>query len=318
LEYLAADHRIAGKLLEYRQYAKLQSTYVEGLLAILDPATKRIHTSLNQTITVTGRLSSTEPNLQNIPVRMEEGRRIRRAFLPSPGNCLLSGDYSQIELRILAHLCGDEALREAFRQDQDIHRKTAAEVFGLAPEEVSPQQRRAAKAVNFGLIYGISDFGLAQDLGIARNEAKAYMERYFSRYPEVKRYFDRLLAEAVERGYVETMFRRRRYLPELKSANFHTRSFGQRAAMNAPIQGTAADVMKLAMVAVRRLLEEEGEGEAMVLQVHDELLFDLPRDRALALKDKIRQIMEEVVSLSVPLRVDLKIGADWYGMEKLS
>ncbi len=318
LEYLAAEHEIARKILEYRQYAKLQSTYIEGLMAIADPLTGKIHTSLNQTITVTGRLSSTEPNLQNIPIRMEEGRQIRRAFVPSPGCCLLSGDYSQIELRILAHLCGDEALQQAFRQGQDIHRSTAAEVFGVAPEAVTPALRRAAKAVNFGLIYGISDFGLAQDLGIARGEAKAYMERYFSRYPGVKRYFDHLLLEAAEKGYVETMFHRRRYLPELKSANFHTRSFGQRAAMNAPLQGTAADIMKLAMIGVQRLLEQEGLGEVMVLQVHDELLFDIPREKALALKDKIKHIMEEVVSLEVPLQVDMKIGEDWYAMEALS
>ncbi len=315
LEYLAAEHEIARKILEYRQYTKLQSTYIEGLMAIADPLTGKIHTSLNQTITVTGRLSSTEPNLQNIPIRMEEGRQIRRAFVPSPGCCLLSGDYSQIELRVLAHFCGDEALQQAFRQGQDIHRSTAAEVFGVDPEAVTPALRRAAKAVNFGLIYGISDFGLAQDLGIARGEAKAYMDRYFSRYPGVKRYFDHLLLEAAEKGYVETMFHRRRYLPELKSANFHTRSFGQRAAMNAPLQGTAADIMKLAMIGVKKLLEQEGLGQVMVLQVHDELLFDMPREKALELKDKIRNIMENVVVLEVPLQVDMKMGEDWYAME---
>lgn len=315
LEYLAAEHEIARKILEYRQYTKLQSTYIEGLMAIADPLTGKIHTSLNQTITVTGRLSSTEPNLQNIPIRMEEGRQIRRAFVPSPGCCLLSGDYSQIELRVLAHFCGDEALQQAFRQGQDIHRSTAAEVFGVDPEAVTPALRRAAKAVNFGLIYGISDFGLAQDLGIARGEAKAYMDRYFSRYPGVKRYFDHLLLEAAEKGYVETMFHRRRYLPELKSANFHTRSFGQRAAMNAPLQGTAADIMKLAMIGVKKLLEQEGLGQVMVLQVHDELLFDMPREKALELKDKIRNIMENVVALEVPLQVDMKMGEDWYAME---
>ncbi|MDR1192850.1 MAG: DNA polymerase I [Peptococcaceae bacterium] len=315
LEYLAERFAVAGKILAYRQYAKLQSTYVEGLLAIMDPQSQKIHTSLNQTATVTGRLSSAEPNLQNIPIRMEEGRQIRRAFVASPGCCLLSGDYSQIELRILAHICGDEALREAFRQDQDIHRRTAAEVFGVEPAAVTPQLRRAAKAVNFGLIYGISDFGLAQDLGISRDEAKAYMDRYFQRYPGVREYFDRLLADADAKGYVETLFHRRRYLPELKSGNYHTRAFGQRAAMNAPIQGTAADIMKLAMVDVGELLAREGLAETMVLQVHDELLFDLPREKALALKGEIKAAMERVVDLAVPLRVDLKIGGDWYGME---
>ena len=315
LEYLAGEHEIAGRILEYRQYTKLQSTYIEGLLAIMAPDTHRVHTSLNQTITVTGRLSSTEPNLQNIPIRMEEGRQIRRAFIPSPGCCLLSGDYSQIELRILAHVCGDEALRIAFRQGQDIHRSTAAEVFGLSPREVTPELRRAAKAVNFGLIYGISDFGLASDLGISREDAKAYMDRYFSRYPGVKTYFDRLLAEAEEKGYVETVFGRRRYLPELKSANYHTRAFGRRAAMNAPLQGAAADIMKLAMVAVQKLLRSEGLGGTMVLQVHDELLFDMPKDRAAQVGERIREAMENVVELAVPLQVDMKTGDDWYGME---
>ncbi len=316
LEYLAADYEIAGRILEYRQYAKLKSTYVDGLLAIMEPKDQKIHTSFNQTITVTGRLSSTEPNLQNIPVRLEEGRKIRKAFVASPGCMLLSGDYSQIELRILAHLCGDENLRQAFIEGQDIHRKTAAEVFGLAPEEVTPQLRRAAKAVNFGLIYGISDFGLAQDLGIGRQEAREYMERYFARYPKVKLYFDRLLAEAAGTGYVETLFHRRRYLPELKSSNYHTRSFGQRAAMNAPIQGTAADIMKLAMVKVYRLLQAAGQDKTMILQVHDELIFDMPKEKALELKEDIRRAMEGVGRLTVPLQVEMKIGEDWYSMEK--
>ena len=315
LEFLAAEHDIAAEIIAYRQYAKLQGTYVEGLLAIMDPETNRIHSSFNQTITVTGRLSSTEPNLQNIPIRMEEGRQIRKAFIPSPGCCLLSGDYSQIELRILAHLCGDEALRQAFLEGQDIHSKTAAEVFGVGADEVTPALRRAAKAVNFGLIYGISDFGLAQDLGISRAEAKNYMDQYFSRYPGVKQYFDRLLLEAAQKGYVETLFHRRRYLPELKSANYHTRSFGQRAAMNAPIQGTAADIMKLAMVKIKKLLEEEGLGETMVLQVHDELLFDMPEEKAMRMKEEIRSIMENAAVLDVPLQVDVKKGADWYTLE---
>jgi len=317
LEFLARDHEIAGRIIQYRQYAKLLSTYVEGLLAVIDRNTGRIHGSLNQTITVTGRLSSTEPNLQNIPIRMEEGRRIRKAFAPSPGNRLLSGDYSQIELRILAHLCGDEALVQAFREGQDIHRSTASEVFGVSPENVTPRQRTAAKAVNFGLIYGISDFGLAQDLGISREEARTYMDRYFNRYPGVKTYFDRQLSGAAEDGFARTLFNRRRYLPELRSHNYNLRSFGQRAAMNAPIQGTAADIMKLAMVGVKRLLSREGLGDAMVLQVHDELLFDMPADRISSLKDAIKRVMEGVASLSVPLVVDMKVGDDWYVMEDI-
>ena len=249
-------------------------------------------------------------------MRLEEGRKIRRAFVASPGCVLLSGDYSQIELRILAHLCGDENLQKAFLEGQDIHRKTAAEVFGLAPEEVTPPLRRAAKAVNFGLIYGISDFGLAQDLGIGRQEAKEYMERYFARYPKVRLYFDQLLADAGQTGYVETLFHRRRYLPELKSSNYHTRAFGQRAAMNAPIQGTAADIMKLAMVKVYRLLEEAGQAKTMILQVHDELIFDMPKAKAEELKEEIRRVMEGAGNLTVPLQVDMKQGEKWSNMEK--
>lgn len=315
LEYLAQDHEIARMIIEYRQYAKLKSTYIEGLLGILDPKTNKVHTSLNQTIAVTGRLSSTEPNLQNIPVRLEEGRQIRKAFVASPGCQLLAGDYSQIELRILAHLSGDVVLQEAFLEGQDIHRRTASEVFAVPLSEVTSQQRRAAKAVNFGLIYGISDFGLAQDLGISRGEAKEYMERYFMRYPRVKAYLDEILITAAEKGFVETLMHRRRYLPELSSRNYHTRSFGQRAAMNAPIQGTAADIMKLAMVEVQKILTQHGLEDAMVLQVHDELIFDLPMDKINEVKEAIRGAMEQVMTLAVPLKVDLKQGLDWYHME---
>ena len=316
LEYLAQEHEVAREILEYRQYAKLKSTYIDGLLAIMNPLTNRLHSSLNQRITVTGRLSSTEPNLQNIPVRMEEGRQIRKAFIASPGCLLLSGDYSQVELRILAHLSGDLVLQEAFLEGQDIHQRTAAEVFGLSMDQVSSDQRRAAKAVNFGLIYGISDFGLAQDLGISRAEAKDYMDRYFHRYPRVKEFLEQIQVDATEKGYVETVLKRRRYLPELASKNFHTRSFGLRAAMNAPIQGTAADIMKLAMVEVNTVLQRENLAEAMVLQVHDELIFDLPATRIEALQEPIRQAMEQVFQLSVPLKVDLKKGPDWYNMKK--
>lgn len=315
LEYLAQEHEIARLILDYRQYAKLKSTYVDGLLAIMDPVTHKIHTSLNQTITVTGRLSSTEPNLQNIPVRLDEGRQIRKAFVASKGCILLSGDYSQIELRIMAHLSEDPALQSAFREGQDIHRRTASEVFGIPMEEVTAFQRRAAKAVNFGLIYGISDFGLSQDLGIPRVEAKEYMERYFNRYPRVRAFLDEITAEAVEKGYAETILHRRRYLPELKSSNYQIRSFGQRAAMNAPLQGTAADIMKLAMVRVHQVLESAGLAHTMVLQVHDELLFDLPEERLDLVKEPIRRAMENVLELAVPLKVDMKKGYDWYNMK---
>ncbi|HCP15707.1 MAG TPA: DNA polymerase I [Peptococcaceae bacterium] len=315
LEYLAQEHEIARLILDYRQYAKLKSTYVDGLLAIMDPVTHKIHTSLNQTITVTGRLSSTEPNLQNIPVRLDEGRQIRKAFVASKGYILLSGDYSQIELRIMAHLSEDPALQSAFREGQDIHRRTASEVFGIPMEEVTAFQRRAAKAVNFGLIYGISDFGLSQDLGIPRAEAKEYMDRYFNRYPRVRAFLDEITAEAAKKGYAETILHRRRYLPELKSSNYQIRSFGQRAAMNAPLQGTAADIMKLAMVRVHEVLENAGLAQTMVLQVHDELLFDLPEERLDQVKEPIRQAMENVLELAVPLKVDMKKGYDWYNMK---
>lgn len=315
LESLAQENEIARSILDYRQYAKLKSTYIDGLLAIMDPETQKIHTSFNQTITVTGRLSSTEPNLQNIPVRMEEGRQIRKAFIASPGCVLLSGDYSQIELRILAHFSGDPVLQSAFREGQDIHRRTASEVFGVPMDEVTPFQRRAAKAVNFGLIYGISDFGLSQNLEISRAEAKEYMDRYFSRYPRVRVFLDELTAEAVKKGYAETILHRRRYLPELKSSNFQIRSFGQRAAMNAPLQGTASDIIKLAMVQVHELLENEGLADAMVLQVHDELLFDLPESKIEEVREPIRRAMENVLELAVPLKVDMKKGYDWYNMK---
>jgi len=315
LEYLAQEHEIARLILDYRQYAKLKSTYVDGLLAIMDPVTHKIHTSLNQTITVTGRLSSTEPNLQNIPVRLDEGRQIRKAFVASKGCILLSGDYSQIELRIMAHLSEDPALQSAFREGQDIHRRTASEVFGIPMEEITAFQRRAAKAVNFGLIYGISDFGLSQDLGITRAEAKEYMDRYFNRYPRVRAFLDEITAEAAKKGYAETILHRRRYLPELKSSNYQIRSFGQRAAMNAPLQGTAADIMKLAMVRVHEVLENAGLAQTMVLQVHDELLFDLPEERLDQVKEPIRQAMENVLELAVPLKVDMKKGYDWYNMK---
>ena len=317
LEELAEQYPFVKNILEYRSLSKLISTYLEALPLLIRKETGRIHTTFNQTVTATGRLSSSDPNLQNIPVRTEEGKKIRSLFVPGEGyDSFISSDYSQVELRVLAHMSEDEGLIRAFLNKEDIHRRTAAEVMGIPFEDVTPEQRSHAKAVNFGIIYGISDFGLAQDLGIGRQEAREYMERYFARYPKVKLYFDRLLAEAAGTGYVETLFHRRRYLPELKSSNYHTRSFGQRAAMNAPIQGTAADIMKLAMVKVYRLLQAAGQDKTMILQVHDELIFDMPKEKALELKEDIRRAMEGVGRLTVPLQVEMKIGEDWYSMEK--
>ncbi|MDD4665924.1 MAG: DNA polymerase I, partial [Clostridia bacterium] len=266
LEDLALEHEIAAKILFYRQMVKLKSTYIDGLSVLIEPFTSKVYTSFNQAVTATGRLSSTEPNLQNIPIRMEEGRRIRKAFLPSPGKLLLSADYSQIELRVLAHISGDEVMIEAFNKDQDIHLRTAAEVFGVPLDAVSQEMRQAAKAVNFGIVYGISDFGLSRDLGIARAEAKQYIDSYFARYGGVRDYLRRIIAEAKKKGYVTTLLKRRRYLPDLQSRNYHLRSFAERAAMNTPIQGSAADIIKLAMLKLYRVLQEsEWEGIKLIL-----------------------------------------------------
>lgn len=317
LEALALEHEVVAKILEYRQLVKLNSTYIEGLQAIMVPETGKVHTSFNQTVTATGRLSSTEPNLQNIPIRLEEGRRIRKAFLPTPGNLLLSADYSQIELRILAHIAGDPVLQEAFHKDQDIHTRTAAEVFGVPLEMVTEEMRRAAKAVNFGIVYGISDFGLAKDLGISRGEAKAYIENYFARYQGVKDYIDRVINQAREQGYVTTILQRRRYLPDILSSNFHLRSFAERTAMNTPIQGSAADVIKLAMLKMQRVIEEELPTCRMILQVHDELIFDVPANLLEEMAQRVREVMSGVYPLSVPLKVDLQAGQNWYDLQKL-
>ncbi|MDN5293069.1 MAG: polymerase [Eubacteriales bacterium] len=318
LETLASEHEVVAKILDYRQLMKLKSTYVDGLLKLVNPVTGRVHTTFNQTVTTTGRLSSTEPNLQNIPIRMEEGRRIREAFVTGEeGWLLLSADYSQIELRVLAHLAGDEKLIEAFCRGEDIHTRTAVEVFGVSPAEVTPEMRRRAKAVNFGIIYGISDFGLARDLKIDRKEAKQYIENYFRRYPGVKRYLDATVAAAREKGYVTTILNRRRYLPDLFSPNRNLRSFGERTAMNTPIQGSAADIIKLAMIAVRKALREKGMRARLLLQVHDELLFEVPAEELQPVAHLVREAMERVLPLRVPLEVELKQGKNWYSMEKL-
>lgn len=318
LEILASEHnsRLAARVLEYRQLVKLQGTYVDGLRTEIDPETGRIHTSFNQMVTATGRLSSAEPNLQNIPVRLELGRRLRRAFVAPAGSVLLAADYSQIELRVLAHMSGDDGLIDSFRRGEDIHRRTAAEVFGLDPALVDDVLRNHAKAVNFGIVYGISDFGLARNIGIPRAEAKKYIDGYFKRYPGVKAFIDRTIGGARRDGYVRTMFGRIRYLPELKSRVWHRRQFAERAAMNTPIQGTAADIIKLAMLRVQAGLDAAGLKTRMVLQVHDELVFECPLDEIDAARRLVIKEMEGAARLEIPLRVEVKVGTDWYDMKR--
>lgn len=318
LEELALYHPIAGKLLEYRQLLKLKSTYIDGLRGLISLETGKVHTTYNQTITTTGRLSSTEPNLQNIPIRMELGRKIRRAFVPSePDWMILAADYSQIELRILAHMSGDEKLLESFNRGEDIHASTASEVFGVLRDEVTPDQRRRAKGVNFGIIYGITDFGLARDIGVSREEAAVYIDHYFQQHPGVRRFIQETIARAREQGWVETVFKRRRYLPDLLSSNRQIRSFGERTAVNTPIQGTAADVIKLAMLRVDRALREQGLQTRMLLQVHDELVFEFPKQEQPELIRLVRDAMEQAVQMDVPLLVDIKIGPNWYDLAKV-
>lgn len=316
LEELAPRHPIVANILQYRQLVKLQGTYVVGLKSLADPATCKVHTTFNQTVTATGRLSSQEPNLQNIPIRLEQGRLIRKAFVPSKEDrLLLAADYSQIELRVLAHISGDANLIDAFNKKQDIHARTASEVFGVPLESVTPEMRYQAKAVNFGIVYGISDYGLSRDLGIGRQEAAKYIDMYFARYPGVKRYIDQVILEAREKGYVTTLLNRRRYLPDLFSSNRNIRAFGERAAMNTPIQGSAADIIKLAMIKIEEQLKTRGLQAVMILQVHDELIFEVPKDELEEVVPLVRDTMENAVSLQVPLEVDVKVGPNWYDME---
>lgn len=311
LEKLAPSYPIVDKILEYRQLAKLKSTYADGLAAYICED-GRIHGTFNQTITATGRISSTDPNLQNIPVRMELGRMIRKVFVPDDGYVFLDADYSQIELRILAHCSGDEKLIEAYRQSKDIHRITASQVFHVPFDEVTALQRRNAKAVNFGIVYGISSFGLSQDLSISRKEAAEYIENYFRTYPGVKRFLDDCVEGAKENGFVQTLYGRRRPVPELKSGNFMQRSFGERVAMNAPIQGTAADIMKIAMIGVERRLRERGLASRLILQVHDELLIETKKEELSIVSEILEREMNEAASLLVPLIVDIHSGNNWY------
>jgi DNA polymerase I len=318
LEELAGQHEIVAKILLLRYQFKLRTTYVEGLLNLMDPETGKIHTTYNQTVTATGRLSSTEPNLQNIPIRQEEGRLIRKAFVPSEeGWALLAADYSQIELRLLAHLSQDDGLSQAFREGQDIHRKTAAEVCHVPLEEVTDSMRSGAKAINFGIIYGMSDYGLSQSLNISRGEAADFIERYFNRYPRVKVFMDEIIKGAREKGYVTTLLNRRRYLPDINHKNFNLRSFSERTAINTPIQGTAADIIKKAMVKMAEGLKREGLRARMLLQVHDELVFEVPAEELEETAFLVREIMENAISLEVPLTADLKYGQNWLDMKPL-
>lgn len=313
LEKLKFEHPMVDKILYYRQLAKLKSTYADGLLSVMDEKTEKIYSTFNQTITATGRISSTEPNLQNIPVRLELGRELRKVFIPeSKEFCFLDADYSQIELRVLAHIAGDETLINAFRNDQDIHRLTASQVFHVPFDEVSPLQRSNAKAVNFGIVYGIGSFSLSQDLGISRKEAEQYIAAYFAKYPDIKKYLNETIAQATEKGYATTLWNRRRAMPELQSNNFVQRSFGERVAMNMPIQGSAADIIKIAMVRVHKALQEGGYRSRLILQVHDELLIETYLEEKEAVAEILKENMEQAASLSVPLDVDVHEGNSWY------
>lgn len=312
LEMLAKSYPFVKDILEYRTISKLISTYLEALPLLIRPETGRIHTSFNQTVTATGRLSSSDPNLQNIPVRTAEGRQIRSLFVPGPGyDCFISSDYSQVELRVLAHMSGDESLIRAFRNKEDIHRRTAAEVLGIPFEEVTSEQRSHAKAVNFGIIYGISDFGLANQLGISRGEAGTYIKKYFERYPYIHAFMKSMVEDAQESGRAKTLFGRYRELPDIRSSNFNRRSFAERTAMNTPIQGTAADIMKLAMIEVSRRIKEEGYKSRVLLQVHDELVVEAVSEEKENLKTLLKETMESVVELKVPLIADVHEGKNW-------
>ena len=312
LEKLYDKHYVIPKILEYRQITKLKSTYVDGLLNIINPVTNRIHSNFNQTVVTTGRISSTEPNLQNIPVRLEIGRRLRKAFICDDGYLFIDADYSQIELRILAHISGDKNLIDAFIKDQDIHKRTASEIFEVPMDEVTSGMRSDAKAVNFGIVYGISDFGLSRNLNISVHKAKQYIDSYFEKYPSIKLYMEDIVKEAKEKGYVSTIFHRRRNLPQLKSSNFNIRSFGERMAMNTPIQGSAADIIKIAMVKIYRTLEERNLKAKLILQVHDELLIECPENEKETVTRILQESMEDAVKISVPLKVDISYADNWY------
>ncbi|HLA69128.1 MAG TPA: DNA polymerase I [Bacteroidota bacterium] len=312
LEALRNEHPLVERMLEYRQLAKLQSTYVEALPKLINPKTGLVHTSFNQTVAATGRLSSSDPNLQNIPIRTEIGRSIRRAFVPrTTGNLILSADYSQIELRMMAHVCGDAGLREAFLKGEDIHATTAARVFGVDLKDVTKDMRRKAKEVNFGIMYGIGPFGLSRRLEISQGEAKEIIERYFERFPKVREYIDSTIKQAHKDGYVSTLLGRRRYLPELRSRNHNLRSNAERQAINMPIQGSSADMIKAAMVSIDRVLLKDGLSSHMILQVHDELVFDIPKDEETDMRKLVTREMKEALQLSVPVEIEIGVGKNW-------
>lgn len=315
LEKLKKEHPVIEKILEYRSLTKLNSTYVEGLKPYINPVTGRIHSYFHQTITATGRISSTEPNLQNIPTRIELGKQLRRAFKPKEGHLFIDADYSQIELRVLAHISNDEHMIEAFNNNEDIHKQAAASVFKVPINEVTKEQRTHAKAVNFGIVYGISDFGLGEQIGVSRKKAKEYIDQYLEKYSGIKQFMSDIVEEAKEKGYVETLFKRRRYIPELKSKNFNIRQFGARAAMNTPIQGTAADIMKIAMIDVFNKLKERKLKSKLILQIHDELLIETKEEEKEEVKNILKTSMENAIKLKVPLRADVSEAYNWYDLK---
>ena len=312
LERLKEEHPIVEKILEYRTLNKLKATYVDGLLPLINQETKRIHAKFNQTVTATGRISCTDPNLQNIPIRTDLGKQLRKVFVAPEGSKFIDADYSQIELRILSHISGDKNMIDAFNNEQDIHAITASQVFDVPLEEVTKQMRSEAKAVNFGIVYGISDFGLGANIGISRKKAKVYIEKYFEKYPGIKQFMTDTVESCKEKGYVETLWGRRRYVPEIKSNNFNVRQFGERVAMNAPIQGTAADVIKIAMINIQKSLEKNNMKSKLILQVHDELVIEAPDEELEKAKEILVNEMENVIKLSIPLKVEAEVGKDWY------
>ncbi|MCT4606661.1 MAG: DNA polymerase I [Marinisporobacter sp.] len=313
LEKLYNKHNIIPKIIEYRQLVKIKSTYVDGLMGVINQATQKIHSSFNQTVTATGRISSTEPNLQNIPIKLDIGRQIRKVFVPTNEDyLLLDADYSQIELRVLAHIANDEHLIEAFSKEQDIHASTASKVFDVSIDEVSSLQRSRAKAVNFGIVYGISDYGLSENLHITKKEAQKYIDEYFSQYTGVKEYMENIVIEGKEKGYVTTLLNRRRYIPELKAKNYNVRSFGERTAMNTPIQGTAADIIKIAMICVDRELKNKKLRSKLILQVHDELIIEVHKDELEEVRKILKEQMENAIDLKVSLKIDMHEGKSWY------
>ena len=312
LEKLKNENEIVSKILDYRQLVKLNSTYVEGLIPYINDKDNRIHSYFHQTVTATGRISSTEPNLQNIPTRFDLGKQIRKVFKPKEGYVFVDADYSQIELRVLAHIADDEHMIEAFNNNEDIHRQTASKVFDIPMEEVTSKQRSDAKAVNFGIVYGISDFGLGEQLGISRKQAKLYIEQYLDKYQKIKEFMENIKESAKKEGYVETLFNRRRYIPEMNSNNYMVRQFGARVAMNTPIQGTAADIMKIAMIKLFNELKERKLESNILLQIHDELLLEVKKEEKDKVEKLLKDSMEGAMQLKVPLKVELSEADNWY------